>query len=167
MKHSHDHDCSVRLNEVNYKDLMHAVDPRDLPHRDYAPLIPSVRYEGCRGNTLKFFVPNRYNGWHCFVQFEQWGDVVKDESLNTVEAARLLLWSSDLKLHCGCPSFKFYGYQYILSQLDASIVPEVRFPHIRNPNLKGVACKHLRRVIPVLGFHTGTIAREVKNQRGR
>lgn len=158
-------DHTERLNEVNYVALKHAIDPRDLPHKDYAPLLKGVNYVGTRQNTMKFFVANSYNGWNTYVRFVQWGDVLRDESLNANEAARLMLWSSDLKLYCGCPSFKFYGYQFVLTQLDASIVPENRFPSKRNPNLKNVACKHLRRVIPTLGFHLGDMAAAIKQQR--
>ena len=155
-----------RLEEsVNYKNLMHAVDPRDLPHRDYAPLIPFVKYVGSKQNTLKFFCPNRYNGWNSYIQFEQWDDVKNDASLSAVEAARLLLWSSNIRVHCPCPSFKFWGYQYVLTQLEAAIVPETRYPHIRNPRLKGTCCKHLRRVLKVLPFHLGNIANAIKQQR--
>lgn len=155
----------VKLDEENYKDFMHVIDPRDLPHKDYAPLIPKVNYQETRGNTMKFFVPNTYNGWPCYIQFKQWDAEVADTSINPVEAARLLLWSGDLSLHCKCPSFLFYGYEYILTQLGAAIFPETRFPHIRNPQLKGVACKHLRRTLKVLPFHLGVMAAEIKRQR--
>lgn len=157
----------VRLDEINYKDLLHAIDPRDLPHRDYAPLIQFVRYIGTRKGTMKFFLPNRYNGWNTYVRFEAWNTVVNDATLNLVEASRLLMWSSDVKCYCPCPSFKFHGYQYILTQLDASLVPEERFPHVRNPQLKNVACKHLRRTIKVLPFHMGNLANAISQERMR
>jgi len=124
-----------------------------------------VKFVGCRKDTIKFFVPNKYNGWNTYIRFVEWYDVLNDTSLNANEAARLLLWSANIQVHCGCPSFKFWGYQYILTQLSASIVPEVRYPHIRNPNLKGIACKHLRRTIKVLPFHIGNMARAIKQQR--
>lgn len=153
------------LDEVSYGDLLHAVDPRDLPHRDYAPLIPFVKYAGTRKNIMKFFVPNRYNGWNVYFQFPQWNETRDDSSLNVNEAARLLMWSGDVRIHCGCPSFLFWGYEYILTQLGAAIKPEVRYPHIRNPDLKGVCCKHARRALKVLPFHLGNIASAIKKQR--
>jgi hypothetical protein len=55
--------------------------------------------------------------------------------------------------------------QYIMTQKDAAIIPEVRYPHIRNPNLKGVVCKHLNRTLKVLPFHLGNLAAAVKEQR--
>ena len=157
----------VMLNEVTYKDILHVIDPRDLPHRDYAPLIPYVRYVTMNGNTMKFFVPNGHNGWNTYIRFPAWMEQVRDVTLSPNEAARLVLWADDIQLHCPCPSFKFHGYQYILSQLDAAIHDETRFPHIRNPQLKGCACKHLRRTIKVLPFQLGYMAQAMKWQRGQ
>ena len=153
------------LDEVNYKEILHHIDPRDLPHRDYAPLIPFVRYVATKQNTMKFFVPNRFNGWNVYIRFPQWKSQVNDLSLTAPDAAKLVLWADDIQIHCGCPSFKFYGYQYILSQLNAAIIPETRFPHIKNPLLKGIACKHCRRTIKVLPFHLADMASSIKSQR--
>ena len=157
----------VVLDEMTYKDMLHVIDPRDLPHRDYAPLIPYVKYISTEENTMKFFVPSpvRINAWNTYVQFVDWEAQVRDTTLATTEAARLLLWSGDIRIFCPCPSFKFWGYEYILTQLDASMVPEVRFPHIRNPQLKGLCCKHLRRCLKVLPFHLGDMAAAIKQQR--
>jgi hypothetical protein len=156
----------VRLDEtVTYRDVLHAIDPRDLPHRDYAPLIPFVRFVGVRFNTIKFFCPNKYNGWNTYIRFDEWDTVKNDLSISANDAAKLLIWSSPIRMHCPCPSFKFFGYQYILTGLDAAIVPETRFPSIKNPNLKGVCCKHLRRTTKVLPFHLGNIANAIRVQR--
>lgn len=155
-----------RVDEVTYKDLKNAIDPRNLPHRDYAPLLKRVEFEGVRGNTLKFWVHNKLNAWDNYVRFTEWDDVLNDTSLDTNEAARLLLWSGNIKVHCQCPAYKYWGYQYILTQLDASIIPEERFPHKRNPRLLNACCKHLRRTIVVLPFHLGNIAAAIRDQRG-
>lgn len=156
-----------RLDEFTYKDVMNVIDGRDLPHRDYAPLIKSVRYVSTKGNTMKFFVPNRYNGWNVFIRYPQWGEQVRDVSVTAVEAARLLLWSGDLQLFCACPSYVFHGYKYVQTMLGMAIVPETIFPKIRNPHLKGICCKHQRRVIPTLPFHLGDMATAIKQQRSR
>ena len=155
------------LQEFTVKDIKTILDPRDLPHRDYAPLLKNVKLRAIRNNTMKFFVRNNLNGWFSYVRFVEWDAQVKDLSIDATEAARLLLWSGNVQIHCLCPSFAFHGYAYILTQLGAAIVPEVRFPHIRNPKLLGIACKHLRRVIPVLPFYLGDMAAAIKQQRNR
>lgn len=153
------------LDEETYKDLMNVVNPMDLPHQDYAPLLKKVEYIETRGNTMKFFVFNNLNGWPCYIQFTEWDEQVADTSLNANEAARVLMWGGNMRVHCKCPSFLFYGYEYILTQLGAAIYPEVRYPHIRNPQLKGIACKHLRRCLKVLPFNMGYMASSIKTQR--
>ncbi len=164
-----------RLDELHYRDLMAEIVPNNaagikhgkLPFRDWAPLIKQVNYVTTRGNTMKFFVPNKYNGWETYIQWNEWDEQLADTSINANEAARLLLWSGNVKLHCHCPSFTFWGFNYILDQMDAAIIHEDRYPHIRNPHLKGVACKHLLRTLKVLPFHLGTMASVIKLQRER
>ena len=153
------------LDEMYYKQFMQKVDPNWLPHKDYSHLIPFVRYNGHKSNIMRFFVPNKYNGWVTYIKFPEWWDQVHDPSLTAPEAARLLLWGANLQVHCGCPAFLFWGMNYILTQKDAAIVPEDRFPHIRNPQLKGIVCKHLNRTLKVLPFHLGDMAKVIKSQR--
>lgn len=158
-------DHPLVLDEEYYQSLMKLYVPNWLPHNDYSPLIPFVKYDGHKGNTMRFFVPNKYNGWNTYVRFEEWWDVINDREYNAVESARLLLWGANLKLHCGCPAYLFWGHQYILTTKDAAIVPEDRFPDIRNPQRKGGLCKHLTRSLKVLPFHLGDMARIIKEQR--
>ena len=162
-----DDDHPEMLDEVTYKDILHVIDPRDLPHRDYARLIPYVKFVGIEGSVLKFYVPSptALNEWNTYIQFTQWNSEVRDTNINANEAARLLMWTGDIRVHCGCPSFLFWGYQYILTQMDAAIWSETIYPRIRNPQLKGIVCKHLRRTIKVLPFHLGDMAKEIKQQR--
>ncbi len=156
---------NVTLDEMYYKDIMHQVIPGYLPHRDYSHLIKYVKYQGHTGNTQRYFVPNKYNGWVTYIRFLEWEDQVRDVSITPTEAARLLFWGANIQVHCGCPAFLFWGSQYILTQLDAAIVPETRFPHIRNPHLKGIVCKHLNRTLKVLPFHLGDMAQAIKADR--
>jgi hypothetical protein len=171
-------DHPVMLDEMVYKDLLHAIDPSDLPHRDYAPLVKYVKYVDTLEDTMKFFVPSptpaKYivqypdlNYWENYIQFVQWDQVLLDRSLTAVEAARLLLWGADLRIFCTCPAYLYWGMKYIDTQLGIAIYPEDRFPHIRNPELRGIACKHQRRTIKVLPFHLGDMAKAIKTQRDK
>lgn len=153
------------LDEEVYKDLMAKIIPGWLPHNDYSKLIPFVRYVGAKGNTMKFFVPNKYNGWNTYIQFPEWQEQVEDDELKANDAAKLLLWAGNIRVHCPCPAFKFWGMQYIMTQKDAAIIPEIRYPHIRNPGLKGSVCKHLNRTLKVLPFQLGPMASAIKHQR--
>ena len=158
-------DSLRRLDEFTAKDIRNIINPTDLPHRDYEPLLKHVEYQGTNRDICKWLVNNNLNGWECYIQFMDWYEQLRDISLKATDVANLLMWSGDVRLYCKCPSFKYWGMQYILTQLNASIIPEDRFPHIRNPHLKGICCKHLRRLFTVLPFQTGSIAQAVKQQR--
>jgi hypothetical protein len=168
-------DHPVILDEMQFKDLMAAVDPRDLPYRNYAPLVKYVKYIGTDANTMKFYVPSptphRYpefaamNLWETYFQFIEWDQMLHDPSVSASEAARLLFWAGNLRFHCTCPAYKFWGFQYIDTQLGIAIHPEVRFPSIRNPELKGILCKHGIRSLKVLPFHLGDMAKAITAQR--
>lgn len=161
------------LLELHYKDFMGEIIPNNvagatnnkLPFRDWQPLVKSVHYRGYRKDTLKFFVPNKYNGWETYIQFPEMQEQIDDDSITPQEAARLLFWGGTLRVHCGCPSFSFWGFQYIATQLDAAIIPETRYPKVRNPQLKGIVCKHLIKTLKVLPFHLGDIASVIADHR--
>ncbi len=153
------------LDEETYKDFLREINPNNLPHRDFSKLIPFVKYVGTRKNVMKYFVPNKYNGWNTYIEFMDWNEQLHDTSLNPNEVAKLILWAGNVKLHCQCPAYKFWGMQYILTQRKAAIIPEVRMPHVNNPYLKGVVCKHLNRTLKVLPFHLGDMANAIRVQR--
>jgi hypothetical protein len=166
-------DHPVMLDEENYKGLMKDVMGNNvpgaimhsLPYRDWAPLLRSVHFVDREEGTLKFFVRNRYNGWFNYWKFDDWRQMVIDPDVTCPEAARLLLWGGNLRFHCPCPAFKFFGMQYILTRKDSAILPETRFPRIKNPQLKGVLCKHGIRSSKTLAFHLGTMAKYIKIDR--
>jgi hypothetical protein len=161
---SHDHFVQV-LDEMTLNDIIPELTSNNLPHKDYSALIKMSRYMGYKGNILKFFVPNKYNGWNCMIRYVEWEEQMRDTSITAVEAARLLIWGANLQVHCTCPAYHFWGMQYIDTQLDMAIYPEDRFPSIRNSQLRGIVCKHLKRTLFVTKFHSGTIAAAIKEQR--
>lgn len=183
--HSHDHTCPTcsrqRLDELTYRELRSEVVPNSvpgqrtakLPFRDWAPLLRAVEVQDNPDNNLRvadygtmhFKVKGNKNEWDTFINFVEWDKLLNDSSFNAPEAARMALWVGNVRLHCNCPSFAFWGFQYILSQLDASIYYEDRFPVVRNPQLRGIACKHLIKTLTVLPAHSGDMARAIKQQR--
>lgn len=161
----HNDDHPIVLDEMYYKDIMKLYVPGYLPYNDYSPLIPFVKYDGQQKNTMRYFVPNKYNGWNTYFRFMEWESVLEDREYNANDAARLLLWGANIRVHCPCPAYLFFGMNYIMTQHDAAIIPENRFPSIRNPNLKGGLCKHQIRSAKTLPFHLGDMARAIKLQR--
>jgi hypothetical protein len=160
-----------RNDETTYREITSLIDGNFLNQAVRAEELRGVQVIGFRDNIMNFYVPSskfeqnriRYTN---SVLFEQWDSIGTDTELTFAEKARMLLWVGDIKLHCTCPSFQFHGYVWILSILDAAIYPEQRRPVIRNPQERGVVCKHGNRLLKALPFHLGDIARELKRQFG-
>jgi len=161
------------LNEYTYRDIAQLIDGSFLSQKIRADELKRVEYVDIdTDGILNFLVPSSKfdtNGikYQNQVQFVEWDQIGQDEGFNdSVEKARMLLWQGNIKLHCTCPSFIFFGYQYLLSVLDSAIYPEERPPVTRNPRQRGAVCKHLNRVMRVLPFYSGRISSAIKSQFG-
>ena len=159
------------LNEATYKDIASLIDPTFLKQKVRANELQGLELRGFDKNIMQFMINSSEHDensirYGCNVLFDQWDEIGQDPDFNFVERSRMLLWVGDIRLHCTCPSFLYHAYQYILTVLDASIYPERRKGVIRNPNDRGVVCKHLHRVLKVLPFYSGEIASEMKKQFG-
>jgi len=160
-----------QLNEATYKDIASLIDGNFLQQKVRADALNGIQLIGFDGNVMNFLINsseierNRIR-YQCSVMFDQWDELGQDADFNFNERARMMLWVGDIRLHCTCPSFLYWGYQYICTVLDAAIYPEVRYPKIRNPGERGVVCKHLNRILRVLPFHNAKIASELKTQFG-
>jgi len=87
---------------------------------------------------------------------------IPDDKLKLIDRVRLAIYG-DLKVDCGCPSFLYYGYRYILTQLDSVVgKKEKRIPKIRNPNLEGTVCKHLDNALYTLPFIVSSVVKALK-----
>ena len=168
-----------QINEVTYKDIASGIDPNFLRQGERAKELSPPKYVGFEGNLMNWQVPSRDFSTNRIVyldqvKFDDWEEIGQDPSLNWVDKARFALWASNIRLHCTCPSFLYWGYQYILTVFDAAIYPETTRPgkypnepwRRRNVSERGIVCKHLNRVLQVLPFHNGEIAREFRNQFG-
>ena len=168
-----------QINEVTYKDIASGIDNEFLRQGIRSKELQAPQLVGFEGNLMNYRVPSSEfseNGivYMDQVLFESWDEVGQDQSMNWRERAMLLLWASNIKLHCTCPSFLYWGYQYILTVFDAAIYPETTRPgkyptqpwRRRNWQEKGMVCKHLNRVLQVLPFHSGFIAKELRSQFG-
>jgi len=158
------------LRENTYKEVATLIDGNFLNQKIRTEALQGVMFEGIEEDTIHFAVKSsEYEKnrivYQCLVKFDNWDEIGQDPNLNFVEKARMLLWTGNIKLYCSDPSF-LYWYQYLLTVIDASIYPEDRPPHIRNPQNRGNVCKHLNLVLRVLPFNSGKIAAAMKQQFG-
>lgn len=69
-----------------------------------------------------------------------------------------LVRDGDLKIHCNCPAFLYWGYKYMAWKGGYGLEKEIRRPKIRNPYEQGYVCKHLYLVLQIFPFMTRAIA---------
>jgi hypothetical protein len=109
--------------------------------------------------------------WTQHIHLVDWYDSIGMVDLNFSERAYMAVFG-DILVRCNDPSFLYFGYSYILTQLDTNLEskpdydknmgPEDRYPIIRNPDLEGVVCKHLIRVLEQLPYMVSSVAKAMK-----
>ena len=156
------------LFESTRKDLLKLADENFLRMGPRSEEVTGLRLEGVQHDTCRFSITGSTGKKYTnLVKFHEWDDVLMDDSLSTNQAANLLISSGNISLHCSCESFLYYGYQYLLTVMDASVLPENRKPRIKNPHERGICCKHLYRTMKSLPFLNSTISRAINIQRGQ
>ena len=155
---------NIKLKQPIYsftlKDLYTARDGNFIHHDKYTAELsePVLEYAYC--NTLKFKIKSSHYGektkegtnrteYTVFILFQDFYTIGKDKDIPFEDAINYAIDYGDVKCRCTCPAQNFWGYNYIDTQLRAlyGIPVENRYPHIRNPKLAGVMCKHIDKVI--------------------
>jgi hypothetical protein len=73
--------------------------------------------------------------------------LIGTESWPEVLAKFPALINMDVKVHCTCPAFRWWGSWYTLEQRDTALLPEgLSAPTTRDPELSNIICKHLAAV---------------------
>lgn len=174
-------DSQWKLDESTYKELGQLIDPQFLQQKVRADVLNGLNFSKWTNlvstqtfpekNIMEFlinsseFEKNRIR-YVMSAMFDQWEEIGQDMDLNFQERALMLLWTGNLRLHCTCPSFLWWGYQYLMTTMDSAVIPVVITPDVRNPSQRGIVCKHLNRLLRVLPFYSGDISSEMKRQFG-
>lgn len=154
-----------RLLELNRKDLIADVDTWT---KNKTRLVRSATYLGITEDYTVFFrVPSvtakPSTTYTVKINLAEYEDIADDDSLDVREKVRLAI-AGDLKISCTCPAYLYFGYKYILTQMDSNAMdPENRFPKIKNPKLQGVMCKHCYQAIQAFPMNWSNIASDIKN----
>lgn len=160
------HTCGAeRLDEATYRQISYYFDDNFLQQKVRAAQVGPVKLDKIDGETgtMIFTVRGLTDTYTNLVQMVEWEDVAWEDDLNPIARARLLLFDGNLKLNCECPSFLYYGFQYLLTTLDnAAVRPETRPPVKRNPKQRGIVCKHMRLVLGAFPFYSADLAKFLK-----
>lgn len=164
------------LREESYKELMNMTkSAKGRPHagvfdrsKERAPLkLEKIEKDGHLHFTSKALTTPDKERWDqdvILVDFEEKlkGDGPKKLMPRVREAIK-----GDIRVHCDCPYFLYYGCKYILTNVVDAIKPgeeENRFPDDRNPNLQGSVCVHLYQALQALSFRASDIAKKVYDE---
>jgi len=164
-----------KLDELNVNDLRKGIDPqkRALSKAVIGKGLQEISIDGVLKFHTNAVTTHGVAYWQQWVILLSWWDAISQVDLPYIERANLAVTSGDILIRCDCPSFLFHGFAFILSSLDAdanmypdydmNMGPETRFPKIRNPELKGVMCKHLvRTVADIMPFKISSVAKAMK-----
>jgi hypothetical protein len=155
----------LRIDEVTRKDILKDIDPRTYK---YSKEVKSVKYKGITKDYVVVFetpsvTANPPTVYTQRIKLLDYPDVENDTDITYKEKVRLAI-AGDIEVSCTCPAYKWWGYEYIMTQLSAKEgSPQKIFPEIRNPELQGTVCKHLKVVIEAFVMNWTTIAKDIKD----
>ena len=165
--------------DVHYRDTMDRgvqylkYDPADVRHTSHIG-----RLDGRRVFYTFWKTPlspeskkdKRYNNrtaWYQTVAFLDFDDAMSIEDEPLKDRVNIMATTGNIALNCDCPAFRYYGYKYIITSLEANTDHEFEadlegmYPKVRNPDLKGVICKHLALVLRVMPFWIADFAGDI------
>lgn len=157
----------MRLDELTRKDLIADVDTWT---KNKSKKVRKAVYLGITEDYTAYFrVPsvtaNPPTTYLVRIRLLDYPEIAEDEDLSVKEKVRLAI-AGDLRISCTCPAYLYFGYKYILTQLDATESDEEhRFPKIMNPKLQGVMCKHCYTALSVFPLNWNRIARDIETNR--
>ena len=106
------------------------------------------------------------------LRFEEWEDALENVTNDRATLMRLVrkLVAGRASVNCDCGRY-MYWYRYIATAGNFTIAPpkEYVFPKIKNPNLRGVACKHIIHAFTRMqgaGWQTRIIESLIKASKG-
>lgn len=158
---------SKRIDELTRKDMITDVDNWT---KSKSKLVKRAAYLGITEDYTAFFrvpsvtadPPTTYT---VKIKLLDYPDIAEDPDLSVREKVRLAI-AGDLKISCTCPAYLYFGYKYILTQLDSNESDdENRFPKIKNPKLQGVMCKHCYTALQAFPFNWTSIARDIESDK--
>jgi len=125
-----------------------APEDRQRATREIHTVIPVSKQGGVVHITTNSGPGSDVARHHVKVQFLEYDKVLADGT-TSLEAAKRML-AGKLKFDCDCGRHTFW-YRYIASIGNFNYGrPEDGFPRVRNPTMRGIACKHVIRVMATI-----------------
>lgn len=103
--------------------------------------------------------------WTVQIQIPDYRDISRSKKMSYDEKVRMVLGAGEVKVDCNCPDFLYGGFKYKATQFNYGIKIETIEPTIKNPELKGSACKHTIAVSNKILDYIDTIIDDIKNKK--
>ncbi len=138
----------------------------EVPIPDNDPVFFALYKTPMSPRSIERGYPQRFgtDAWYQTVSFLDFKDAMNSPGETMADRVYLMMMSGDIALHCTCPSFKYWGYWYIMNGLDAAVYAQNIRPDVRNPQMKGVICKHLDIILKVMPFYRSDFTRDIRAQ---
>lgn len=135
-----------------------------LPHRRENGLVYFITNASRKEGNLKASSPQYY---HVNVEFLAFNELVFNPEKVKASTVQNRLSKGKVKFECNCGRFK-YWFRY-LNTVAGTVYgrKEGGFPKIRNPNMTGIACKHILRVMHFIKSQQGQhyLSTALENER--
>lgn len=161
-------DSLEELSEMTIHDLKQGAD-RDIKRRAKEQNLGTY-YQGITSGGVieyetKAITTEGKSTWKQEVKLLELDDALDATKLDNMSDREIidLAVNGDVSVWCGCPSFKWHGYQYIAWQLDYGLRRQTHAPDTRNPDRKGTVCKHLYNAFVVMPMHINRIVSDLRD----
>jgi hypothetical protein len=143
---------------------------RDRARRQIHYAVPARMRDGSVIFSVSAGPESKVSRHMVVVQFHQYGSALSMPG-TALQAATWLCRESPLKLDCDCAHWRYGGFRYIatIGGFNAGRA-ESGFPKLKNPELRGLACKHVLRAASELeasGFVRKQVATMLQADRDR
>jgi hypothetical protein len=117
--------------------------------------ITSASFYGLKANialvNVKASIGSKHQNHRVKIRLEQWDELIDETPNNDYLMATKLACAGRISIDCDCGRHQ-YWYRYLATMGKYAVAPpsEFSFPKIKNPELSGVACKHVLKATTML-----------------
>ncbi|MBH05028.1 MAG: phage tail protein [Phycisphaeraceae bacterium] len=117
--------------------------------------ITQANFYAIKGNiaqiNVRASIGSKHQNHRVKVRFEQWDELIQSPPKGDYQKAVQLACAGRISFDCDCGRHQ-YWYRYLATMGNYALAPpkEFAFPKIKNPELSGVACKHVLKATTML-----------------
>ena len=150
-----------RVDELTRNDLISEIEPK-VKRR--AAILNLPVYIGITKDyivQMKIQSSKKDKDYIVKIKLVEYPNIESYRDISTKDKVRLAI-TGDLAISCNCAAYRYWGYEYIMTQLSSNVGKDQnRYPQVRNPNLEGTLCKHCYRTITAFGSYWSKIAKDI------